>query len=291
MDAPVAAGGWTSSLHRPLSTRAGIGLRAPHYQDFLQPGAAAGQVWLEAHAENYFQPGSVRRRMLLAVAERHEISLHGVALSLGSAEGLDPDHLDRLADLVAEVRPVLVSEHLAWSRADGVYYNDLLPLPLTDETLDVVSANVDRVQGRLGRPLLVENPSSYMAIEGSTLGEADFLARLAARTGCGLLLDVNNLFVSAANVGTNIAEWLAAIPGDAVGEIHLAGHARERRGGRSLLIDTHGAAVAEEVWAVYAEVIERFGPRPTLVEWDSELPPLEVLLREAGRAQAMLDGA
>ena len=288
MSAP-AARVRSANSRRSISARAGIGLRAVHYEHFLKPDAPASEIWLEAHAENYFQPAGVRRRILSAIAERYEVSLHGVALSLGSAEGLDADHLDRLADLVTEVQPVLVSEHLAWSRMNGIYYNDLLPLPLTEEVLDVVSANVDRVQARLGRPLLVENPSGYMAVEGSTLGEAHFLARLAARTGCGLLLDVNNLFISGANLGIGIAEWLAAIPGNAVGEIHLAGHAREQRGSRSLLIDTHGVCVADEVWALYAEVIGRFGPRPTLIEWDSDLPTLDVLLQEAERAQAILD--
>jgi hypothetical protein len=246
---------------------------------------------VEAHAENYFEPGSVRRRMLLAIAERYPVSLHGVALSLGSAEGLDAEHLDRLADLTAEVSPALISEHLAWSRTGGLYYNDLLPLPLTPETLDVMSANVERTQERLGRSIMVENPSGYMALEGSTIGEAAFLARLAARTGCGILLDVNNLFVSAANLGTDVEGWLDQIPAAAVGEIHLAGHAVEADAGGQLLIDTHGAPVAEAVWALYAQVIRRFGPRPTLVEWDSALPSLEVILAEADRAQAVLDCA
>lgn len=289
MCAPAAARVRSANSRRSISAQAGIGLRAVHYEHFLKPDVPASQIWLEAHAENYFQPAGVRRRILSAIAGRYEVSLHGVALSLGSTEGLDADHLDRLADLVTEIQPVLVSEHLAWSRMDGIYYNDLLPLPLTEETLDVVSANVDRAQARLGRPLLVENPSGYMAVEDSTLGEAHFLARLVARTGCGLLLDVNNLFISGTNLGISIAEWLAAIPGDAVGEIHLAGHAREQRGSRSVLIDTHGARVANEVWALYAEVIECFGPRPTLIEWDSDLPALDVLLQEAGRAQAILD--
>lgn len=229
--------------------------------------------------------------MILAIAERYPISLHGVALSLGSAEGVDRDHLGRLATLVAEVGPPLVSEHLAWTRSGGVYYNDLLPLPLTEESLDVVSANVDRVQARLGRTILIENPSGYLPMDLSTLGEAEFLARLVARTGCGLLLDVNNLFVSAANLGTDVETWLAVIPAAAIGEIHLAGHAPGGPPGHPLLIDTHGTPVADDVWLLYETVIGRFGPRPTLIEWDSNLPPLESLLNEATRAQATLDRA
>ena len=272
-----------------LSPRAGVGLRAPYYSRFLDPAETVRVGWVEAHAENYFEPGGVRRRMLLSIAERYPVSLHGVALSLGSAEGLDAEHLDRLADLAAEVWPALISEHLAWSRANGVYYNDLLPLPLTLETLDVVSANVERTQRRLGRTILVENPSGYVALEGSTISEAVFLARLAARTGCGLLLDINNLFISAMNLGTDIGAWLDEIPAAAVGEIHLAGHAVEADGSGSLFIDTHGTPVAEPVWTLYAEVIRRLGPRPTLIERDSELPPLEVILAEVERAQAVLN--
>lgn len=275
---------------RPFPSLAGVGLREPYFGRFLgdDPPSVG---WVEAHAENYFEPGGIRRQALLAVAERYPVSLHGVALSLGSAEGLDVEHLDRLAALVAEVDPVLVSEHLAWSRADGVYYNDLLPLPLTEETLDVVSANVERTQARLGRRILIENPAGYMHIEASTLEEAAFLSRLVARTGCGLLVDVNNLFVSAVNLGTDADAWLEALPSEAVGEIHLAGHDRDPGGDGARLIDTHGAPVAEPVWDLYRRAIARFGPRSTLIEWDSALPPLDVLLAEAARAQATLDGA
>jgi uncharacterized protein (UPF0276 family) len=283
---------------RPLDPRpsvlgadAGIGLRAPHYPHFLNPDLAPAVAWLEAHAENYFNQGGVRHQMILAIAERYPISLHGVALSLGSAEGLNPDHLNRLAALVAEINPPLVSEHLAWSRSQGIYYNDLLPLPLTEESLDVVCANVDRVQDRLGRTILIENPSGYLPLGMSALNEADFLARIVARTGCGLLLDVNNLFISAANLGTDVEAWLSAIPSAAIGEIHLAGHAQGGTLERPLLIDTHGAPVAGAVWSLYEDVVRRFGPRPTLIEWDSALPSLETLLGEARLAQAILDRA
>ncbi|HZC15907.1 MAG TPA: DUF692 domain-containing protein [Caulobacteraceae bacterium] len=286
-----AYGGYAGSPHRPFEALAGVGLRAPHYERFLDLDRPPATGWLEAHAENYFDRGGVRHRMLLELAERYPISIHGVALSLGSAEGLDADHLDRLAALVAEIAPPLVSEHLAWSRMGDIYYNDLLPLPLTEESLDIVSANIDRVQARLNRPILVENPSGYLPIGFSTLEEAEFLARLVARTGCGLLLDVNNLFISAANLNVNVEAWLAAIPSTAIGEIHLAGHALGGPADRPMLIDTHGAPVSHGVWSLYETVIRRFGPRPTLVEWDSDLPPLETLLEQATLAQAILDRA
>ncbi|MGC1302007.1 MAG: DUF692 domain-containing protein [Caulobacteraceae bacterium] len=291
MSMAVRAGGCTGSPHRPFRALAGVGLRAPHYERFLDPDTPPATGWLEAHAENYFDRGGVRHRMLMEIAERYPVSIHGVALSLGSAEGLDADHLDRLAALVAEIAPPLVSEHLAWSRMGDVYYNDLLPLPLTEESLDIVSTNVDRAQARLGRPILVENPSGYLPIGSSTLGEAEFLARLVARTGCGLLLDVNNLFISAVNLNVDVEAWLTAIPSAAVGEIHLAGHARGGAVERPMLIDTHAAPVHHDVWSLYEMVIHRFGPRPTLVEWDNDLPPLEVLLEQAVLAQAILDRA
>jgi hypothetical protein len=191
--------------------------------------------------------------------------------------------------LVADVNACLVSEHLAWSRAGEVYYNDLLPLPLTEETLDVVSKNVERAQHRMGRTILVENPSSYLQFEQSTMSEATFLARLAERTGCGLLLDVNNLFISSANVGVDPGEWLSVVPSNLIGEIHLAGHEQGGTADHPMLIDTHRAAVTDEVWALYAAVLRRIGPRPTMIEWDSDVPPLETLLEEATRAQRIMN--
>jgi uncharacterized protein (UPF0276 family) len=268
----------------------GIGLRSAHYDRFLNPDGplANAPEWLEIHAENYFERGGIRHTALCSIAARFPVSVHGVAMSLGSADGVDNDHLDRLAALVDDVDACFVSEHLAWSRTGGVYYNDLLPLPLTDESLDVVSANVDRVQERLGRAILIENPSAYTTLRQSTIGEADFLARLVARTGCGLLLDVNNLFVSAVNVCTDIDAWLGRIPAEAIGEIHLAGHEVARRDAHVLLIDTHGCAVSNDVWSLYAAVIARFGTKPTLIEWDSNLPALDTLLNEAAHARDIL---
>jgi uncharacterized protein (UPF0276 family) len=272
-----------------LENSVGIGLRTSHCERFLDQNTPPPVIWLEVLAENYFDRGGIRHKMLSMIAERYPISVHGVALSLGSPEGLDSEHLERLASLVADVGPCLVSEHLAWSRSGEVYYNELLPLPLTDETLDVVSANIDRTQDRLGRTILVENPSGYLEFEQSIMSEATFLTRLTERTGCGLLLDVNNLFISSFNLGIDTAEWLSAVPADVIGEIHLAGHEHGGTVDHPLLIDTHGAAVTDEVWALYAAALNRFGPRPTMIEWDSDVPSLEVLLEEAARAQRIMD--
>ena len=272
-----------------LENSVGIGLRTSHCERFLDQNIPPPVTWLEVLAENYFDRGGIRHKMLSMIADRYPISVHGVALSLGSPEGLDSEHLERLASLVADVDACLVSEHLAWSRSGEVYYNELLPLPLTDETLDVVSANIDRTQDRLGRTILVENPSGYLEFEQSTMSEATFLTRLTKRTGCGLLLDVNNLFISGFNLGIDTAEWLAAVPADLIGEIHLAGHEHGGTADRPLLMDTHGAAVNNEVWALYAAALNRFGPRPTMIEWDSDVPSLEVLLEEAARAQRIMD--
>lgn len=272
-----------------LERSVGIGLRTPHSDRFLDPQALPAIPWVEALAENYFDRGGIRHQTLCRIAERYPISVHGVALSLGSSEGIVPEHLERLALLVEDVKPHLVSEHLAWSRSGEVYYNNLLPLPLTDETLDVVSANIDRTQDFLGRTILIENPSGYLSLEQSTMSEAVFLTRLTERTGCGLLLDVNNLFISGANLGISTEEWLSIIPPDAIGEIHLAGHEVDASFDRPLLIDTHGTPVTDEVWALYAEVLNRIGPRPTMIEWDSDIPPLEVLLDEAAKAQRIID--
>jgi uncharacterized protein len=284
------------TAHRPfedsrstgLEKSVGIGLRTPHSERFLHPQAPA-VPWLEVLAENYFDRGGIRHQVLCRIAERYPISVHGVALSLGSSEGIVPEHLERLALLVEDVEPRMVSEHLAWSRSGDIYYNDLLPLPLTDETLDAVSANIDRTQDRLGRTILVENPSGYLAFEQSTMSEAAFLTRLTERTGCGLLLDVNNLFISGANLGVDVGEWLAVVPPEVVCEIHLAGHEEGGTPDRPLLIDTHGAPVTAGVWDLYAAVLHRFGPRPTMIEWDSDVPSLEVLLDEAARAQKIMD--
>lgn len=251
--------------------------------DDARPRAA----WLEIHSETFLNAGGARSAMLDDVARRYPISCHGVGLSLGSAQGLDAAHLQRLARLFDRVKPGLVSEHLAWSVVDGTYLNDLLPLPYTHETLDVVASNVARAQDAFGRKILVENPSTYVAFAASTMSEWDFLGALCAKTGCGLLLDINNIYVSGANAGFDPQHYLARVPMEAVGEIHLAGHTIED----DVHIDTHSKPVCDPVWALYRAVITRAGAVPTLIEWDLDLPPFEDLQKEAARAQEILDHA
>jgi uncharacterized protein (UPF0276 family) len=247
-------------------------------------------AWVEVHAENYMGGGAALGQ-LLRIRRDYPVSIHGVGLSLGSAGEPEPSHLARLAALVERVEPWLVSEHLAWSVAGGVYLNHLLPLPYTDETLALVSERLARVQERLGRRVLVENPASYLRFRDSPIPEPAFLAELARRTGCGLLCDVNNLHVASRNVGVDPHRYLDALPAEHVGEIHLAGHAVNEVGGREILIDDHGSRVADPVWRLYAEALARFGPAPTLVEWDTALPPLGVLLGEARAADRLLGTA
>jgi len=219
------------------------------------------------------------------------VSLHGVGLSLGSAEGLDASHLAALAALAARIEPGLVSEHLSWSVTGGVYLNDLLPLPYTEESLEVVCWNVDRVQQALGRAILVENPSAYLRFRHSPISEPEFLSALAQRTGCGILCDVNNIYVTAVNFGFDPAAYVDALPPAAIGEIHLAGHFRTERRDKTLLIDDHGDRVVSPVWELYERALRRFGRVPTLIEWDKRLPELPVLLDEAARADAVAQTA
>ncbi len=265
--------------------RAGIGLRSPHVAEVLATHPAVG--WLEVHAENYMGGGPAARR-LEAVRRDYPVSLHGVGLSLGSAEGIDTQHLERLARLVERVEPCIVSEHLAWSTVDGAYLNHLLPLPYTEEALAVVARNVTRAQERLGRSILVENPSSYLRFLDSAIPEAEFLVEVARRTGCGILCDVNNVFVSAHNVGLDMWGYLDTLPAEAVAEVHLAGHVANDADGHTVLIDDHGSRVSPPVWRLYAAALARFGPVPTLIEWDTDLPPLAVLVEEAAAATRML---
>ena len=271
---------------RTLPARAGIGLRAPHVAPILARRPRLG--WVEVHAENYIGAAPALRD-LLRVREDYAVSIHGVGLSLGTAGPLDGRHLKRLAELVERVEPAAISEHLSWSVVDGVYLNHLLPLPLTEEALGVVARHVDEVQTCLRRRILVENPSSYLRFTDSTIPEAAFLAELARRTGCGLLCDVNNIYVSSRNVGLDPIGYLEALPAAAVGEVHLAGHAVEDGGGVTVLIDDHGSRVANAVWRLYALALERFGPVPTLIEWDTNLPAFDVLLAEAAEAQGLID--
>ncbi|MFM5854060.1 DUF692 domain-containing protein [Aeromonas rivipollensis] len=265
----------------------GIGLRPPHYDEIRQTLPGVG--WLEVHSENYFERHGKGFEVLAELAGHYPVSLHGVGMSLGSADPLDPAHLRQLAALVAAISPVRVSEHLSWGSIGGRYFNDLLPMPYTREALSHMSDKIDRVQQALGRQLLIENPSSYLQLPGE-MGEAEFLAELARRSGCGVLLDLNNLYVSSVNHGLDCADYLATIDLGTVGEIHLAGFTDKALPQGHLYIDTHSAPVAEPVWALYRQVCG-LSAIPTLIEWDLEIPPLPVLLEEAGRADAILSAA
>jgi len=267
---------------------AGIGLRARHVGELLDRRPVV--PWVEVHAENYMA-NAAALASLKEVRRSYPVALHGVGLSLGSAGPLDLRHLERLARLVESIEPCVVSEHLSWSGSGGVYLNHLLPLPYTPETLRVVVEHVGQVQERLGRRILVENPSSYLRFRHSSIPEAEFLGELVRRTGCGLLCDVNNVYVSAWNVGLDAEAYLAALPAGAVGEIHLAGHAVNDADGVNLLIDDHGSPVSPAVWKLYRQALERFGPVPTLIEWDTDIPALDVLLAEAHKADGIFTEA
>ncbi|QRQ85877.1 MNIO family bufferin maturase [Cupriavidus oxalaticus] len=270
-----------------IPARAGIGLRFRHHQAVAEARPAV--AWFEVHTENYMGGGSAPA-YLDAIRRDYPLALHGVGLSLGSAEGLDSAHLARVREVVGRVEPGLVSEHLSWSIADGKYLADLLPLPMTEEVLVIVCSHVDHVQSVLRRRILVENPSTYLRFCHSTIPEWEFLAEVARRTGCGILCDVNNIYVSACNHGWEARMYLDALPPAAIGEIHLAGNSVRQLGqGRTLRIDDHGSRVAPEVWALYEEALQRFGPVPTLIEWDTAVPALDVLLEEAAIAGAVLE--
>ena len=271
------------SVTNPLPAVAGIGLRSPHVAQVRRDRPAIG--WFEVHSENYFVDGGPALAALDGIRADYPVSLHGVGLALGSTDPLDGGHLKRLKTLVARIEPALVSEHLCWGKIDGRHLNDLLPLPFTEEGLALVCDRVSAVQNALQRPLLVENISAYLRFEDDAMAEWEFVAAVVRRTGCKLLLDVNNIYVNAVNHGFDPQAYLAAMPGDAIAEIHLAGF----DGSGPCLIDTHGARVAPPVWALYRAAIERFGPKPTLIEWDTDLPALEVLLDEASIAQAVLE--
>lgn len=277
-------------MNDAIPRAAGIGLRHPHDIVLAREAAGAPQItpWVEVHSENFLCDGGPRLAMLAAVRGRYPVSCHGVGLSLGSADGLDAAHLKRLRHLFDWVKPGLVSEHLSWSVNGGVYLNDLLPLPYTAECAAVLARNIAQAQDALGRPLLVENPSRYLSFRDSPMPEAVFLAQLVHDTGCGLLLDVNNIYVSCVNTGGDALEFIRTLPAEAIGEIHLAGHTVEGSGDARVLIDTHDAKVCDEVWALYRAAIAHLGPRPTLIEWDRDLPEIEVLLAEAARAEAIL---
>lgn len=264
----------------------GVGFKPEHFAAIREDAAGIG--FFEVHAENYMGAGGPPHAQLAAIRVDHALSVHGVGLSIGGARGLDADHLARVKRLCDRYEPESFSEHLAWSSHGAEYLNDLLPLPYTDETLRLVCDHVDQVQATLKRGILLENPATYLRFAQSTIPETEFLAEVARRTGCGLLLDVNNVFVSCTNQGADPRAWLAAFPLHLVGEIHLGGHDAEELPSGPLLIDSHGAAVADPVWTLFAEVISRAGPLPTLVEWDNDLPEWPVLAAEAARAGKIL---
>ena len=270
-----------------LPRRAGIGLKLEHAP--LVTGSWPEIGFFEVHAENFMGAGGPAHRLLAAVAERYPLSLHGVALSIGSAGPLDRDHLARLRALCDRYRPASFSEHLAWSSHDGVYLNDLLPVAYDGSTLDLVCAHVDEVQGFLGRRMLLENPSTYVGLAASTMSELEFLGEVVRRTGCGLLLDVNNVHVSATNRGFDPVAYLDAFPVAHVGEVHLAGAAPDTDdSGAALLIDAHDRPVGSAVWALFRRLVDRIGPVPTLIEWDNDVPTLDRLVQEMGVADEIL---
>ncbi|TMG81180.1 MAG: DUF692 domain-containing protein [Betaproteobacteria bacterium] len=266
-----------------LPATAGIGLRSPHVARMRSERPRVG--WLEVHSENYFVDGGPSLAALDALRADYPVSLHGVGMSLGSADPLDAGHIAWLKRLIARIEPAAVSEHLCWSHVDGRHLNDLLPLPFSKEALGLVCERVDAVQSALDRPLLVENISAYIRFADDVMSEWEFVAAVARRTGCKLLLDVSNIHVNAVNHGFDAHAYLEAMPGDAVAEIHLGGF--DASG--PCLIDTHGARVAPPVWDLYRAAIKRLGPKPTLIEWDTDIPALEVLLDEAAQAQAILE--
>jgi uncharacterized protein (UPF0276 family) len=281
----------TSSTARYASSQTipesvGIGLRAPHMVEFIETRPVLD--WIEVHSENYFGQG-IPLEYLVRVRGYYATSLHGVGLSVGSTDPLNPVHLAELRQLIAMVEPGLVSEHLSWSSVDGRYINDLLPLPYTEEALAHVTRRVMEIQERLARPILIENISSYVTFAASQIPEWEFLAELAARSGCSILLDVNNIFVNASNHGFDTDAYLNGIPVESVKEMHLAGYTRKRFEDGEILIDSHNRPVETEVWRLYAAAIARFGPTPTLIEWDTDLPPLNTLLAEAHKAQLILE--
>ena len=284
MNRPIRGG---AAAPAALPARGGVGLKPEHFRHILDTRPAIG--FFEVHAENYMVAGGPFHRYLERIRADYPLSIHGVGLSIGGEDPLDEDHLDRLAALLARYQPESFSEHLAWSSHGGAFFNDLLPAPWHASTLARVCDHIDRVQERLGRRMLLENPATYVEFEASTMAESDFIAEVVKRTGCGLLLDVNNAYVSCINHHRDVRAYLRALPLAAVGEIHLAGHAREvDAAGAPLLIDSHGAPVAEAVWALYDFTLSLVGPQPTLIERDNDIPEFPVLAAEARQAEIVM---
>ena len=274
------------SQNNPMPARAGVGLRAPYYDAFASGTPACN--WVEVHSENFFG-GGFHCEKLEAAAAHYPVSLHCVGLSLGSVEPVDMEHLQQLKTLVERLSPALVSDHVSWSASGNAHMNDLLPLPYNEESLETISRNIMQVQDYLGRQILVENPSTYLQFTGSDRSEVAFLNAIVERTGCGLLLDINNIYVQAHNNGLDPHAYIDNVDAEAVQELHLAGHTEQHfEHDKSLLIDTHNAPVREEVWQLYAYALQRLGARPTLIEWDQDYPPLDTLLAQAQKADALL---
>lgn len=269
-----------------LHNQVGVGLRSPHINYFIEQEPQVS--WLEIHSENYFSPRSVARNQLRSIRKNHQVSCHGIGLSLGSVQGINTSHLQQLKALIDEIQPLFVSEHLSWSENGGHYFNDLLPLPYTEEALDVFCRNVLTVQDVIKRPILIENPSSYLQFNHSTISEWEFLAQVQQRTECRLLLDLNNVHVSAFNHGFSSQTYIDSIPVDTVDEIHLAGFSINPLPQGEIWIDTHSKPVSAEVWQLYQHWCEKHGSRRTLIEWDLDIPDVEVLLTEANKASEIL---
>ncbi|MDQ6645746.1 MAG: DUF692 domain-containing protein [Pseudomonadota bacterium] len=277
---------WLPRVQHPIPAAAGIGLRAPHIARVLDEHPAV--PWFEVHSENYFAAGGAMHAVLERIRADYPLSLHGVGLSLGSADGIDPTHLATLRQLVERYEPALVSDHICWGAIGDIHLNDLLPVPCTREALSLMVEHVQQVQDALGREFLVENVSSYLSFRHAEMPESAFVAELVRRSGCGLLLDVNNVYVNSVNHGFDPHEYLRAMPHVAVREIHLAGFLRKDQLPVPLLIDSHSRPVTDAVWALYRETLELCGPKPTLIEWDQDIPELEVLLAEAAHAEEEL---
>ena len=272
-----------------LPARAGVGFKAEHGKDIFGTAPAVG--WFEVHPENYMVAGGPRLAMLEELRAHYPVSMHGVGLSLGGGEKLSENHLADLKRLVDRFDPAMVSEHIAWSSHDGLYMADLLPTPMTKTSLDQLVQAIETVQEYIGRRILIENPTSYLPLPQNSIPELDFITEAARRSGCGLLIDVNNVYISAHNLGFDAKAFIDAVPGDLVGEIHLAGHEQDANPDDDVLIDTHSRPVADPVWALFDQLITRIGPRPTLIEWDNDVPGWDVLAAEAALADQYLDQA
>lgn len=269
-----------------LPNSAGLGLKPEHYRNVMEL-PSQDDLWVEVHPENYMTDGGPRRAWLEVIRGHRAVSLHGVGMSLAGDEPLDEDHLKRWQEVVTQFEPASISEHVAWSGRDGTYFADLLPAPATREALGRLTANIDRMQNALGRTILIENPSLYVALKGE-MDEPDFIIEACNQTGCGMLLDVNNVFVSARNIGRDAEAYIDAIPAFLIGEVHLAGHAPDPILGEKLLIDSHGAPVAEPVWQLYERLIARVGPKPTLIERDTNIPEFAEIYDEAAHANRIM---